>query len=262
MPKGHCLARHFRKRSRGESPKQFAQRERVGCRTRRPWRAARSAPAAASARRADTTTPASASLVRRRLCLPFRVTLTTTVTLAPANAPSSAPSCSSFAEFLPLVQAVTAACCTAGVECPAGGIPSTCTAECAAVLLPMQVRAQLSSCLRRLPASASSLSLSLSLSPPPPPLPSFPPLGLQVTHYPVRPQRGCADMLAANNMASIVNSAVATCPPNWPVSRAIIAIAGISAAFFQRVPAVIVPTGHLRRARRSGALPRLGLPLG
>ena len=55
------------------------------------------------------------------------------------------PSCGSFPEFLPLVQAVTAACCTTGVECPPGGIPTTCTAECAAVLLPMQVRTNLSS---------------------------------------------------------------------------------------------------------------------
>ena len=29
-------------------------------------------------------------------------------------------------------------------------------------------------------------------------------------------QRGCADMLAANGMASIVDAAVATCPPKWP----------------------------------------------
>ena len=48
------------------------------------------------------------------------------------------PSCGTFPEFLPLVQAVTAACCTAGVECPPGGIPASCTAECASVLLPMQ----------------------------------------------------------------------------------------------------------------------------
>ena len=48
------------------------------------------------------------------------------------------PSCGSFPEFSVLSQAVTAACCTAGVECPPGGIPASCTAECASVLLPMQ----------------------------------------------------------------------------------------------------------------------------
>ena len=58
--------------------------------------------------------------------------------LSPPPAPPA--SCGSFPEFSVLSQAVTAACCTAGVECPPGGIPTTCTAECASVLLPMQVR--------------------------------------------------------------------------------------------------------------------------
>ena len=52
-----------------------------------------------------------------------------------ATAPAS---CSGFPEFSVLSQGVTAACCGAGVECPPGGIPTTCTEACAAVLLPMQ----------------------------------------------------------------------------------------------------------------------------
>ena len=60
-----------------------------------------------------------------------------------AIAPPPPASCGSFLEFSVLSQAVTAACCTAGVECPPGGIPTTCTPECASVLLPMQVRTNL-----------------------------------------------------------------------------------------------------------------------
>eukprot|EP01043_Picozoa_sp_COSAG02_P039102 COSAG02_NODE_3063_length_7441_cov_56.123944_2_plen_532_part_00 len=47
-------------------------------------------------------------------------------------------SCGSYAEFAELSDMVTTACCSNGAECPAGGIPSVCTEECAAILLPMQ----------------------------------------------------------------------------------------------------------------------------
>ena len=57
---------------------------------------------------------------------------------ATAVAPAASASCSGFPEFSVLSQGVTAACCGAGAECPPGGIPTTCTKACAAVLLPMQ----------------------------------------------------------------------------------------------------------------------------
>ena len=49
-------------------------------------------------------------------------------------------SCSSFSEFLAFIQVVNDSCCTTSVDCPSGGIPTSCTAACAAVLLPLQER--------------------------------------------------------------------------------------------------------------------------
>jgi len=59
-----------------------------------------------------------------------------------------APSCATLQQFMAKAQAVTAACCTESSPCPSGGIPAVCTEECAAILLPMQVRIYLSAPLR------------------------------------------------------------------------------------------------------------------
>ena len=61
---------------------------------------------------------------------------------APA-VPTAPASCATLMEFMAIAQTVTTTCCTAGVECPPGGIPSRCTPECEEVLLPMQVRPHL-----------------------------------------------------------------------------------------------------------------------
>ena len=58
---------------------------------------------------------------------------------APA-VPTAPASCATLMEFMAIAQTLTTTCCTAGVECPPGGIPSRCTVECEEVLLPMQVR--------------------------------------------------------------------------------------------------------------------------
>ena len=47
-------------------------------------------------------------------------------------------SCASFPEFTIYSDIVNQACCSDGAACPPGGIPTSCTADCAAVLLPMQ----------------------------------------------------------------------------------------------------------------------------
>ena len=45
---------------------------------------------------------------------------------------------SSTEEFSIYSDIVNQACCSEGAACPPGGIPTSCTADCAAVLLPMQ----------------------------------------------------------------------------------------------------------------------------
>ena len=57
---------------------------------------------------------------------------------APAAAPDLPTSCGSFPEFSTFSSMVNAACCSDGVECPPGGIPTSCTEACAAILIPMQ----------------------------------------------------------------------------------------------------------------------------
>ena len=48
-------------------------------------------------------------------------------------------SCASFPEFTIYSDIVNQACCSEGAACPPGSpIPTSCTADCAAVLLPMQ----------------------------------------------------------------------------------------------------------------------------
>eukprot|EP01046_Picozoa_sp_COSAG06_P040603 COSAG06_NODE_4934_length_3850_cov_14.047187_2_plen_450_part_00 len=56
---------------------------------------------------------------------------------APAE-PELPTSCADFGEFSIFSDLVTATCCVAGVDCPPGGIPTSCTAACAAILLPFQ----------------------------------------------------------------------------------------------------------------------------
>ena len=58
-----------------------------------------------------------------------------------AQSPAVVPaSCSSWSAFLAFIQVVNDSCCTTSVDCPSGGIPTSCTAACAAVLLPLQER--------------------------------------------------------------------------------------------------------------------------
>ena len=57
----------------------------------------------------------------------------------PAPAPAGEVSCASYPEFMPRMQAVGSACCgDADAPCDSNGVPTTCTASCAEVLLPMQ----------------------------------------------------------------------------------------------------------------------------
>ena len=74
---------------------------------------------------------------------------------------ASAPSCATLQQFMAKAQAVTAACCTESSPCPSGGIPTVCTEECAAILLPMQVRIYLSApmlCSPALPCQRIAVS--------------------------------------------------------------------------------------------------------
>ena len=50
--------------------------------------------------------------------------------------PTPVPSCDGFSAFMAFTQSIADTCCTNGVACD--GVPSTCTAACAGVLLPYQ----------------------------------------------------------------------------------------------------------------------------
>lgn len=111
---------------------------------------------------------------------------------AEATIPTAPVSCASFPEFLAFIQTVTDSCCTTGVECPPGGIPTRCTAACAAVLLPMQ----------ELCAGTHHLALHQWL--------------------PRKPDwhvRLAADFLRMNGMSATVDAAAASCPLQCPEDR-------------------------------------------
>jgi hypothetical protein len=86
----------------------------------------------------------------------------------PADGVTLPTTCASFPEFITYSNAVTDACCNEpGVTCPPGGIPSSCTAACADILLPMQ-----SSCVDMLAAVGMAAAVDAAAATcPPPPLP-------------------------------------------------------------------------------------------
>jgi hypothetical protein len=71
-----------------------------------------------------------------------------TATAPPPSPPPAPPAlepaldfpqtCTTFPDFNVFADIVTTVCCSEGVVCPPGGMPTACTADCATVLLPMQ----------------------------------------------------------------------------------------------------------------------------
>ena len=113
-------------------------------------------------------------------------------------APDLPATCSTFPEFSIFSDLVTTACCTGTVVCPPGGIPSSCTADCAAVLRPMQ-----QTCGSKSATIAGAKATTVGVCHR---------LALTV------PMCG-AGFLTNVGMAATMDAAVATCPAQCPADR-------------------------------------------